>query len=44
MRSDPRYAALWRSDARLVELLESRRTARTDGQTPAPFRRGPDWD
>jgi TolB-like protein/DNA-binding winged helix-turn-helix (wHTH) protein/tetratricopeptide (TPR) repeat protein len=44
MRSDPRYAALWRSDARLVELLESRRTARADGQTPAPFRREPDWD
>jgi TolB-like protein/tetratricopeptide (TPR) repeat protein len=44
MRSDPRYAARWRSDARLIELIESRRAARAAGQIPGPFRRGPDWD
>lgn len=43
MRSDPRYAALWRSDPRLGELVEKRRVARAAGQTTGPFRRGPDW-
>ena len=42
MRSDPRYAALWRSDPRLAELIESRRVARAAGQTTGPFKRGPD--
>jgi TolB-like protein/DNA-binding winged helix-turn-helix (wHTH) protein len=43
MRSDPRYAALWRSDPRLAELMESRRIARAAGQTAGPYKRGPDW-
>jgi TolB-like protein/DNA-binding winged helix-turn-helix (wHTH) protein len=43
MRSDPRYAALWRSDARLAELVEKRRLARAAGQTTGPFKRDPDW-
>ena len=43
MRSDPRYAALWRSDPRLAELIERRRVARAAGQTTGPFKRGPDW-
>jgi TolB-like protein/DNA-binding winged helix-turn-helix (wHTH) protein len=43
MRSDPRYAALWRSDPRLAELIESRRVARAAGQSAGPFKRGPDW-
>jgi hypothetical protein len=44
MRSDPRYAALWRSDPRLSELMDSRRRASAAGQTAGPFRRGADWD
>ena len=43
MRSDPRYAALWRSDPRLAELIEQRRLARAAGQCAGPFKRGPDW-
>ncbi|HLZ74946.1 winged helix-turn-helix domain-containing protein [Phenylobacterium sp.] len=43
MRSDPRYAALWRSDPHLIELMESRRSARAAGQTAGPVKRGPDW-
>jgi TolB-like protein len=43
MRSDPRYAALWRSDPRLAELIASRRRARITGQTTGRFKRGPDW-
>jgi tetratricopeptide (TPR) repeat protein len=43
MRSDPRYAALWRSDPRLAELVEKRRVARAAGQTTGPFKRGTDW-
>ena len=43
MRSDPRYAALWRSDPRLAELIESRRLARAAGQSAGPFKRGADW-
>jgi TolB-like protein/DNA-binding winged helix-turn-helix (wHTH) protein len=43
MRSDPRYAALWRSDPRLAELVEKRRVARAAGQTTGPFKRSSDW-
>jgi TolB-like protein/DNA-binding winged helix-turn-helix (wHTH) protein len=43
MRSDPSYAALWRSDPRLAELIESRRAALAAGQCAGPFKRGPDW-
>jgi TolB-like protein/DNA-binding winged helix-turn-helix (wHTH) protein/tetratricopeptide (TPR) repeat protein len=43
MRSDPSYAALWRSDPRLAELIASRRAARAAGQTTGPFKRGSDW-
>ncbi|HEY0435046.1 MAG TPA: winged helix-turn-helix domain-containing protein [Phenylobacterium sp.] len=43
LRSDPRYAALWRSDPRLAELVEKRRLACAAGQTTAPFKRGADW-
>jgi tetratricopeptide (TPR) repeat protein len=43
MRSDPRYAALWRSDPRLAELMDSRRAASAAGQTAGPYKRGPDW-
>ena len=43
MRSDPRYAALWRSDPRLIELMASRQQARAAGQTAGPFKRGADW-
>ena len=43
MRSDPRYAALWRSDARLAELIDSRRATRAAGQMTGPYRRGRDW-
>jgi TolB-like protein/DNA-binding winged helix-turn-helix (wHTH) protein len=44
MRRDPRYAALWRSEPRLAELIQSRRAALADGQTTRPFARGRDWD
>nr|MEA2797586.1 hypothetical protein [Phenylobacterium sp.] len=43
MRDDPRYAALWRSDARLAELIAARRKARNAGQTAGPYRPGKDW-
>ncbi|HEY2752246.1 winged helix-turn-helix domain-containing tetratricopeptide repeat protein [Phenylobacterium sp.] len=43
MRSDPRYIALWRSDARLAELIKSRRACRAAGQTTGAFKRDPDW-
>jgi hypothetical protein len=39
MRSDPRYAALWRGDPRLAELMESRRVASAAGQTAGPYKR-----
>ena len=43
MRDDPRYAALWRSDARLAELIAARRKARDAGQTTGPYTHGKDW-
>ncbi|HEV7385098.1 MAG TPA: hypothetical protein VGN89_09480, partial [Phenylobacterium sp.] len=43
MRDDPRYAALWRSDARLAELIAARRKARAAGQMTGPYRPGKDW-
>ncbi len=43
MRDNPRYAALWRGDARLAELIASRRKARAAGQMTGPYRPGRNW-
>ncbi len=36
MRADPRYQAIWRNDPRLVELVNLRRQAVSDGQMAGP--------
>ncbi len=43
VRNDPRFAALWSSDPRLVELMRSRKAAVVAGQMAKPWRHGPDW-
>ena len=36
MRADARYQAIWRNDPRLVELVNLRREAVTNGQMAGP--------